>query len=193
MRLASPLASAARSFPERTLLEFEGGAHTAAALITESQRLAGGLAAAGVGPGDVVALLGEPSPSWLAHLHAAWWLGAVVAPAAPRAAEAERDALLRRLNPRWIVHERGLALPEGVAQTPWGSFIVAETAAARLTEIDPATGAKRTVADRLPIGLAGGPGMPPPYVPTGVAVGADGSVYFSADKNNAVYRIRPQR
>lgn len=87
----------------------------------------------------------------------------------------------------------GLALPEGVAQTPWGSFIVAETAAARLTEIDPATGAKRTVADRLPIGLAGGPGMPPPYVPTGVAVGADGSVYFSADKNNAVYRIRPQR
>lgn len=87
----------------------------------------------------------------------------------------------------------GLALPEGVAQTPWGSFIVAETAAARLTEIDPATGVKRTVADRLPIGLAGGPGMPPPYVPTGVAVGADGNVYFSADKNNAVYRIRPQR
>ena len=87
----------------------------------------------------------------------------------------------------------GLALPEGVAQTPWGSFIVAETAAARLTEIDPATGAKRTVADKLPIGLAGGPGMPPPYVPTGVAVGADGSVYFSADKNNAVYRVRPQR
>jgi streptogramin lyase len=25
----------------------------------------------------------------------------------------------------------GLAMPEGVAQTPWGSFIVAETAAAR--------------------------------------------------------------
>ncbi len=113
MRLASPLASAARSFPERTLLEFEGASHTAASLFAESQRLAGGLAAAGVGPGDVVALLGEPSPSWVAHLHAAWWLGAVVAPVAPRAAEAERDALLRRLNPRWIVHERALALPEG--------------------------------------------------------------------------------
>jgi glucose/arabinose dehydrogenase len=28
---------------------------------------------------------------------------------------------------------------------------------------------------------------------TGVAVGADGSVYFSADKNNAIYRVRPQR
>lgn len=87
----------------------------------------------------------------------------------------------------------GLALPEGVAQTPWGSFIVAEAAAARLTEIDPANGAKRTVAENLPIGLPAGPGMPPPYVVTGVAVGADGSVYFSADKNNAIYRIRPQR
>jgi len=86
----------------------------------------------------------------------------------------------------------GLALPEGVAQTPWGTFIVAETAAARLTEIDPVSGAKRTVADKLPIGMPAGPGMPPPYVPTGVTVGADGSIYFSADKNNAVYRVRPK-
>jgi glucose/arabinose dehydrogenase len=35
--------------------------------------------------------------------------------------------------------------------------------------------------------------MPPPYVVTGVAVGADGQVYFSANRNNALYRIRPQR
>ena len=94
---------------------------------------------------------------------------------------------------RKSVVAEGLALPEGVAQTPWGSFIVAETGAARLTEIDPASGARRTVADQLPIGLPAGPGMPPPYVPTGVAVGADGQVYFSADRNNAIYRIRPQR
>ncbi len=87
----------------------------------------------------------------------------------------------------------GLALPEGVAQTPWGSFIVAEAAAGKLTEIDLATGAKRTVADKLPIGRPAGPGMPPPYVVTGVAVGADGSVYFSANRNNAIYKVRPQR
>jgi len=87
----------------------------------------------------------------------------------------------------------GLALPEGLSQTPWGSFIVAEAAAGRLTEIDPATGARRTVAANLPIGLAAGPGMPPPYVVTGVAVGGDGTVYFTADKNNALYRIRPVR
>ena len=30
-------------------------------------------------------------------------------------------------------------------------------------------------------------------VPTGVAVGRDGVIYFSADRNNAVYRVNPQR
>lgn len=86
-----------------------------------------------------------------------------------------------------------LALPEGVAQTPWGTFIVAETAARRLVEINPVDGTRRTVAENLPIGLEAGPGLPPPYVPTGVAVGADGIVYFSADLNNAIYRIKPVR
>ena len=86
-----------------------------------------------------------------------------------------------------------LALPEGLAFTPWGSIVVAEAAARRLTEIDPATGSRRTVAENLPIGLEAGPGMPPPYVVTGVAVTADGTVYFGADRNNAIYRVRPQR
>ena len=85
----------------------------------------------------------------------------------------------------------GLALPEGVAQTPWGSFIVAESAARRLVEIAP-DGSRRTVAENLPIGLAPGPGLPPPYVVTGVAVGSDGTIYMSADRNNAIYRIRPR-
>ena len=74
-----------------------------------------------------------------------------------------------------------------------GSVLVAESAGTRLTEIDLANDQRRTVADKLPIGLPVGPGMPPPYVPTGVAVGADGSVYYGADRNNAVYRIKPQR
>jgi streptogramin lyase len=87
----------------------------------------------------------------------------------------------------------GLALPEGLSQTPWGTFIVAETAARRLTEIDPANGSRRTVAENLPIGLAGGPGMPPPYVVTGVAVGRDGTIYMTADRDNGLYRIRPVR
>jgi sugar lactone lactonase YvrE len=86
-----------------------------------------------------------------------------------------------------------LALPEGLAFTPWGSIVVAEAAARRLTEIEPAGGARRTVADKLPIGLEAGPGLPPPYVVTGVAVHDDGTVYFSADRNNAIYKVRPRR
>lgn len=86
-----------------------------------------------------------------------------------------------------------LALPEGVAQTPWGSFIVAEAAARRLVEINPVDGSRRTVAENLPIGLEAGPGLPPPNVPTGVAVGSDGVIYMSADRNNAIYKIKPQR
>ncbi|WP_432729060.1 hypothetical protein [Variovorax sp. W6] len=86
----------------------------------------------------------------------------------------------------------GLALPEGLAQTPWGSFIVAESAARRLVEIAP-DGSRRTIAENLPIGLAPGPGLPPPYVVTGVAVGRDGTVYMAADRNNAIYRISPVR
>jgi sugar lactone lactonase YvrE len=87
----------------------------------------------------------------------------------------------------------GLALPEGVAQTPWGTFIVAEAAASRLVEIDPVANTRRTVAENVPIGRTGGPGMPPPYAATGVDVGADGTIYFSANKNNAIYRVRPMR
>jgi sugar lactone lactonase YvrE len=88
---------------------------------------------------------------------------------------------------------KGLALPEGVAATPWGTFIVAEAALGRLTEIDPATNQQRVVADKLPIGLSGGPGMPPPYVATGLDVGPDGTIYFSANRNNAIYKVRPLR
>ena len=87
----------------------------------------------------------------------------------------------------------GLALPEGLAQTPWGSFIVAETAARRLTEIDPASGARRTVAENLPIGRPAAEGFPPPNIVTGVAVGADGTIYMTSDMNNGLYRIRPAR
>ena len=35
--------------------------------------------------------------------------------------------------------------------------------------------------------------MPPPYVATGVDVASDGTVYFSANRNNGVYRLRPMR
>lgn len=48
-----------------------------------------------------------------------------------------------------------LAMPEGLAQTPWGSFIVAEPMAARLTEIDPINGTRRPVAESPSAALNG--------------------------------------
>ncbi|MFT4268293.1 MAG: hypothetical protein QM586_13915, partial [Xenophilus sp.] len=92
-----------------------------------------------------------------------------------------------------VVVAQGLNQPEGLAETPWGTFIVAEVGAKRLTEVNLADGSRRTVADRLPIGVPPLPGGPPANAPTGVAVGGDGSVYFSSDMNNGIYRIRPAR
>ena len=85
----------------------------------------------------------------------------------------------------------GLAGPEGLAQTPTGKFIVAEAAKRQLTEVDPANGSKRVIASDLPIGFEAGPGLPPPYLTTGVAVAADGTVYFSADRDNGIYKNNP--
>lgn len=86
----------------------------------------------------------------------------------------------------------GLALPKGVAQTPWGSFIVLEVGKQRLVEIEPGV-TMRVVAENLPVGLQPGPGLPPVNITTGVAVDARGNIYFSADLNNAIYRVRPGR
>jgi streptogramin lyase len=77
----------------------------------------------------------------------------------------------------------GLAVPKGIAQTPWGSFVVMEVAARHLTELDPATGGRRTVAANLPVSMPDDPKMPPVSAATGMAVDAEGNVYFSADQN----------
>jgi streptogramin lyase len=82
-----------------------------------------------------------------------------------------------------------LAAPKAVAQTPWGSLVVLEVAAKRLTEIDPATGERRTVAANLPVNGKFLPPTPPLMAP-GMAVDAQGIVYFGTDQN-AVYRVRP--
>jgi len=85
-----------------------------------------------------------------------------------------------------------LQQPEGIAIAPDGRLIVAEVGAQRLIAIAPDTGEVETVADGLPIGLAGGDDLPPPFLLTGVAVEANGSIIFSSDIENAIYRVNPQ-
>jgi len=85
-----------------------------------------------------------------------------------------------------------LAMPEGLTETPWGTFVVVETAGQRLTEIDPKSGTKTVVAEHLPVGMPSPAGMPPAYMPTGVACASDGTLYVTSDLNNALLMLRPR-
>ena len=83
-------------------------------------------------------------------------------------------------------------MPEGLAQQADGQFIIAETAAQRLTLVNPENGERRVLAENLPIGFPAGPGMPPSGIPTGVAVDNNGVIYFGSDIDNGLYRIKPE-
>jgi streptogramin lyase len=82
-----------------------------------------------------------------------------------------------------------LKMPEGIALAPDGRLIVAEVGAKRIIAIDPSTGTVTEIAGNLPIGLAGAPGGLPTNIPTGVGVGASGTIYVSSDVENAIYKI----
>ncbi len=81
-----------------------------------------------------------------------------------------------------------LKMPEGIARSPDGQLIVAEVGAKRLIAIAPDSGTVTEIAANLPIGLPGTPGGLPSNIPTGVAVGASGVIYFSSDVDNAIYK-----
>jgi glucose/arabinose dehydrogenase len=82
--------------------------------------------------------------------------------------------------------------PEGLAQLADGRIAVAETAADRMTLVDPATGRKETIATALPLGLLDLPGMPPGIFPTGVAATEDGALLLSSDVEGGVLRLWPE-
>jgi len=84
---------------------------------------------------------------------------------------------------------KDLKMPEGIALAPDGKLIVAEVGAKRIIQIDPQSGAVAEIAAGLPIGLAGAPGGLPTHIPTGVGVGGSGTIYFSSDVENAIYKI----
>ena len=83
----------------------------------------------------------------------------------------------------------GLKMPEGIALMPDGKIVVAEVGARRIIQIDPQNGNVTEIAGNLPIGLAAPPGVLPTNIPTGVGVGASGTIYFSSDVENAIYKV----
>jgi hypothetical protein len=85
----------------------------------------------------------------------------------------------------------GLAQPEGIDTTPAGNVVVAEVGARTIARIDPKTGEKTVLAADAPIGLPVPAGLPPIFIPTGVAVSKTGAIYFSSDVDSAIYRLAP--
>ncbi|MER5390014.1 hypothetical protein [Saccharopolyspora sp. NPDC002686] len=94
----------------------------------------------------------------------------------------------------------GLEAPQGIAVLD-GELFVVETGRRRLLAIDLATGERRVEARDLAVGLPPGtaraqpalfqhglPGVPVPFA--GVAAGADGSLYISANGEGSVLRLR---
>jgi streptogramin lyase len=92
-------------------------------------------------------------------------------------------------NGEKTVVAKDLKMPEGIAVAPDGKLVVAEVGAKRLVSIDPQSGTVTEIAGNLPIGLPAAPGGLPTNIPTGVGVGASGTIYFSSDVENAIYKV----
>jgi streptogramin lyase len=91
-------------------------------------------------------------------------------------------------NGEKTVVAKDLKMPQGIALAGDGKLIVAEVGAKRIVQIDPKSGNVTEIAGNLPIGLpAAVPGGLP--VPTGVGVGASGTIYFSSNIENAIYKV----
>ena len=75
-------------------------------LLQRVERCAGGLLALGVDSGDTIALVLPNQPEFVVAFFAAMRLGAIVAPAAPQASEAELERLLSDAAPRVVICNR---------------------------------------------------------------------------------------
>jgi sugar lactone lactonase YvrE len=92
-------------------------------------------------------------------------------------------------NGEKTVIAKDLKMPEGIALAFDGSLIVAEVGAKRIIQVDAVKGTVTEIAGNLPIGLPAAPGGLPTNIPTGVGVGMSGTIYFSSDIENAIYKI----
>jgi streptogramin lyase len=83
-----------------------------------------------------------------------------------------------------------LSAPEGFDIGSDGRFVVAEVGAKRIVAIDIESGEREIIKENLPIGFEAPENVPPLYIPTGVAVAANGDIYYSSDIDVRIYRLR---
>lgn len=84
----------------------------------------------------------------------------------------------------------GLDAPEGFDIAPDGRLVIAEVGAKHISAIDLETGEKRIIKGDLPIGFGAPESAPPIFIPTGIAIAANGDIYFSSDIDVRIYRLR---
>src|SRR5450756_691675 len=94
--------------PESTAFVFHDEVWTYERLAIEAGRLARGLAARGVGPGDRVAIHTMNRPEMVVAYYACFRLGAIAAPLRTAFKPAELAPILRRLKPALYIGEMGL-------------------------------------------------------------------------------------
>jgi long-chain acyl-CoA synthetase len=91
---------AAAVYPDRAALVYGSEHQTYAELAERAQRLAGGLASRGLGPGDPIALIASNSPAFVTTFFAVAALGAVIVPLSPQFEEAELEFYFRECGVR---------------------------------------------------------------------------------------------
>jgi sugar lactone lactonase YvrE len=83
----------------------------------------------------------------------------------------------------------GLAQPEGLTVLADGRVAVVEVGRQRVVAIDPAGGASEVFASDLPVGEPAANAPAPVFLPSGVAQGADGSLYLTGDRDNSILKL----
>jgi sugar lactone lactonase YvrE len=87
------------------------------------------------------------------------------------------------------VISEGLAQPEGITVLTDGRIAVVEVGRQQLIAVDPVSGAIDVLATELPVGQPVTQLPAPVYAPSGVAQGADGSIYLTGDRDNSVLKL----
>ena len=103
----------AQARPKATAFIFHGKVWTYEKIATESERLARGMVARGVKPGDRVALHMMNRPEYIVSYYACFRIGAIAAPLRTAFTFAELAPLLQRIEPKLYIGES--ALYENVA------------------------------------------------------------------------------
>ncbi|MFI6790232.1 AMP-binding protein [Nonomuraea sp. NPDC050383] len=93
--------------PGATVLADGADRTSLAELLEAATRVARGLMALGVEPGDRVALWGVNDPSWVVHAFGVWCAGAVLVPLSSRAKGLEAAAMIRRTAARVLITGEG--------------------------------------------------------------------------------------